>query len=93
MLRSGVDCKSTLNFVKMPEVLLKPRVLADGYRFQTAKAYRLSARQVFEFGSFKFIPSQQALFLEGRPIRLGGRAVAILEILVSVRVMSSARMR
>jgi predicted ATPase/DNA-binding winged helix-turn-helix (wHTH) protein len=34
--------------------------------------------EVFAFGSFRFIPAQRTLFEDGKPVRLGGRALDIL---------------
>jgi predicted ATPase/DNA-binding winged helix-turn-helix (wHTH) protein len=38
--------------------------------------------EVFAFGSFRLIPAQRVLFEDGKPLRLGGRALDILVALV-----------
>ncbi|MBV8335187.1 MAG: winged helix-turn-helix domain-containing protein, partial [Alphaproteobacteria bacterium] len=37
--------------------------------------------EVFAFGSFQLVPAQRTLFEDGKPVRLGGRALDILVIL------------
>src|SRR6478752_6892114 len=36
----------------------------------------------FSFGAFRLIPRRQLLLLDGRPVRLGGRAFELLQLLV-----------
>src|SRR4029079_16427068 len=36
----------------------------------------------FRFGPFRLVPSRQLLLLDGRPVRLGGRAFELLQLLV-----------
>jgi DNA-binding winged helix-turn-helix (wHTH) protein len=38
--------------------------------------------EVFAFGSFRLIPAQRMLSEDGRPLRLGGRALEILVALI-----------
>ena len=35
---------------------------------------------VFAFGTFRLIPAQRMLFEDGKPVRLGGRALDILAL-------------
>jgi predicted ATPase/DNA-binding winged helix-turn-helix (wHTH) protein len=46
--------------------------------------FTASAKQelVFSFGPYRLVPSRQLLLLEGRPVRLGGRAFELLRFLV-----------
>ena len=37
---------------------------------------------VFAFGSFRVVPAQRTLSVDGKPLRLGGRAFDILVVLV-----------
>jgi predicted ATPase/DNA-binding winged helix-turn-helix (wHTH) protein len=39
--------------------------------------------EVFAFGSFRFIPAQRILFEDGKPVRLGSRALDILVALIN----------
>ena len=38
--------------------------------------------ETFAFGSFRLIPAQRMLFEDGKPIRLGSRALDILVTLI-----------
>ncbi|MFK4509341.1 ATP-binding protein [Bradyrhizobium daqingense] len=53
----------------------------------TAISQRDSRRQelTFSFGPFKLIPGRQLLLLDGRPVKLGGRAFELLQLLVQRR--------
>ena len=48
-------------------------------------AQRSARRQevIFSFGPFRLIPRRQLLLLDGRPVRLGGRAFELLQLLVA----------
>lgn len=47
-------------------------------------AQRSASRQevVFSFGPFRLVPRRQLLLLDGQPVRLGGRAFELLQLLV-----------
>ena len=47
--------------------------------------------ETFVFGSFRLIPAQRMLLEEGKPLRLGGRALDILISLVESAGETSAR--
>ena len=48
-------------------------------------AQRSARRQevIFSFGAFRLIPRRHLLLLDGRPVRLGGRAFELLQLLVA----------
>ena len=41
-----------------------------------------SAAQSYAFGPFRLVPGRQLLLRDGRPVRIGGRALDILTMLV-----------
>ena len=45
-------------------------------------AERHRTELVFSFGPYRLVPSRQLLLLEGRPVKLGGRAFELLRLLV-----------
>src|SRR6185436_14219435 len=40
---------------------------------------------IFSFGPFRLVPRRQLLLLDGRPVKLGGRAFELLQLLVQRR--------
>src|SRR5262245_41973311 len=47
-------------------------------------ARRSASRQevIFSFGPFRLVPRRQLLLLDGQPVRLGGRAFELLQLMV-----------
>jgi len=52
------------------------------YQYKSPSAIFLMDEEVFAFGSFRLVPAQRVLLEDGKPLRLGSRALDILITLV-----------
>src|SRR6266481_96544 len=57
-------------------------MFGDLYELDAIQDDSLVDEEVFVFGSFRLIPAQRMLFEDGKPLRLGSRALDILVTLV-----------